>query len=284
KLSYLEFPEDIFSEVKAFNNELEDFFEGKLGLINNVLSVEKSRAKMSVLKKNSHNVEKKISSILEKKKVKEKNIDKVETELHLLRKGPDFKKFQSDTEKLEELGEEKKSLESSIGVELNVLERALKKLENLTEDKKEKKLIHSYVTDSLNSILNEGEKYPGLKTVLNSLLKEVNNESLDLKDRESDKVSIQAKRLLEGSVSKRIESLSKVDAELKRLHKELDNSAVKMESQLERDLEEFRKEITVLNVENLVEEKEGFDKELTLLKVKLKSKLGIALNRTILDN
>ncbi len=227
---------------------------------------------------NNINKESDFNSLLQdKEKVKEgliKNKNDVEKELEALLKSKEYKQ-------LNELKASKEALLASIREHnakvvhaFSVMERPLRKLTRMVVEHAE--LLNKYIESPVKALIGDD----GLKVreLLQKLEKNINNYTLDLKDKKREKVLETVKGLTEEFLREFVNKHNELNDKLENLEKEIDNNEVlRKENKLNYELSNIKD-----NLENVSVEILGKEQELSKINIKeMKSNLGKNINELL---
>lgn len=202
--------QDMAKELKSIvgkSKELKEFTPKSTydSLLDNIEELRKESGRLKELGAREKEIEeglKKISEVREKLMQNYKNFQK----------SPEFREFQVLQEKLNELGEKKKDIESKIYSYLSPMKRPLKKFKKELE----RKDIDAYIKNPLQEFISRG---PDLDSIVTDIKKAVDSGKLKIKKSELDKIA---------RVEKNIEELlglrglhASIESELAELSKKL---------------------------------------------------------------
>ncbi|MBU4266751.1 MAG: hypothetical protein L6243_06135 [Candidatus Altiarchaeales archaeon] len=207
--------QDIAKELKSIvanGKELKEFIPKSTyeSILDNISEIEKESGRLKELASREKEIEKELKKTLEEKK-------KLIRERADFEKSPEFREFHSLQEKMNELGEKKRGIETKIHSYLSPIKRPLKKLKKELD----RKDINAYIENPLQEFISRGLD---LGSIVADIKKAIDSGKLEIKKSELDKIARVEKNLeellglrgLHASIESELAELSKKFASFKK--------------------------------------------------------------------
>ena len=180
--------QDMAKELKSIvakGKEMKEFIPKSTyeSILDNISEIEKESGRLKELASREKEIEKELKKTLEEKK-------KLIQERADFEKSPEFREFQSLQEKLNELGEKKRGIETKIHGYLSPIKRPLKKLKKELD----RKDIDAYIKNPLQEFISRG---PDMGSIVKDIKKAIDSGKLKIKKSELDKIARVEKNLEE---------------------------------------------------------------------------------------
>jgi hypothetical protein len=267
-------------------NELKQVFEKN----KEIFEFEKIKEKINLTRehfKEIEQLEKQVETIsieIEKKKEEIKN---KEIEIKEIENSEEIKEIKKIEEELSKTNSEKQSLKLEVSSMLSTIDRPLQRFEGLIKsgrwkiDKEKKELLQDFMNNPLLA-LKKDLKGKEFKEILGEILKAIDDEKIDLKEKEKEKRIGALQELINfdffEKVFWRLNEIQKKQAELNKKMKE--NKAVQKinekkdeKNRKEKEIEELEKEIGIEKTK-ITEKKEKNQKNKSVLEAFAKKTIG----------
>jgi hypothetical protein len=239
-------------------NELRSLFE-KNG---SIFEFEKIKEKIKITKQHFEEIEKLEKQVQEiTKEIEKRNeeIQKKEIEIKEMENSEELKKIKEIEEEISKANNEKQSLKLEVSSMLSTIDRPLQRFEGLIKsgrwkiDKEKEELLGDFMKNPLIALKRDinGKKF---KEILEEILKAIEDEKIDLKEKEKEKRIDALQELINfdffEKVFWKLNEIQKKQSELNKKMKEnksiqIINEKKEKKEKMKKEIEELRKEIEI---------------------------------------